>query len=359
MVSQEENNLSPKRDKKNKNKNDQTHLSARDIAEKRKQKVAYSIGGALVGIILLIILVGYYREFYSPPRIMAGEVRGVKFAMSDLVQRIRVLQGLNRYDPEYILDLGSTPFEFLQKLVHAEILKQAAPGLGIGVTEEEIQEELRAQFYPEIKPGEETGSNQLEQEFKSNYRAFLTATTLTEEQYEGLLAEVIRERKLTLSFFMNMESPQEQVEISLIVLNRDSSIPPDEIRSQIDKEDFETVARDIGQEDGYFGWVPNGAFPEFNNFIFPEDGSKKATGDISDLLITESGIFIIKILSDYESKDVEDPIKYKLALETMDKWEAKQLQTGSEEGWVKLNFDSEKYSWVANQVKLTAPRIIK
>ena len=32
-------------------------------------------------------------------------------------------------------------------------------------------------------------------------------------------------------------------------------------------------------------------------------------------------------------------------------------RAGSEEGWVKINFDSNRYAWVTEQVRLTAPRV--
>tara|TARA_B100000029_G_C17608710_1_gene968471 strand:+ start:922 stop:1950 length:1029 start_codon:yes stop_codon:yes gene_type:complete len=327
--------------------------------ELKKQKIAYIVGGSLIGIIILIVLIGYFREFYAPPRVVAGEVRGVTFTMGDLVQRIRILQGLNRYQEDYMLDLSTTPFEFLQKLVHVEILKQAAPGLGISVSDTEIEDELKKQFYPVVQTGQETGSNQLDQEFQSNYSSFLTATNLTKEEYESILAEVIRERKLTLSFFMTIESPQPQTEISLIVLDRYSGTPPEEIRGRIDSEGFENVAQELNQEDGYFGWVPAKAFPEFNQFLYPEDGELPDPDTISAPIIHDSGVFIVKVLSYDTSKEVEDPVKYKLAVEAVKTWQDTQLQTGSEDGWVKLNFNSDKYAWVTNQVKLTAPRTNK
>ena len=324
--------------------------------ELKKQKVAYIIGGTLIGIIVLIVLIGYFREFYSPPRVVAGEVRGVTFTMGDLVQRIRVLQGLNRYQQDYMMDLSSTPFEFLQELIHVEILKQAAPGLGISISPSEIEEELKNQFYPETQPGQETGSNQLEQEFQSNYSSFLTATNLTKDEYESMLGEVLRERKLTLSFFATVESPQAQTEISLIVLDRYSGTPPEELRGRIESEGFESISAELNQSDGYFGWVPEKAFPEFNDFLYPADGELPDPGTVSNPIIHDSGVFIVKVMSYNESKEVEDPVKYKLAMEAVQAWQTTQLQTGSEDGWVKINFNSDKYAWVTDQVKLTAPR---
>ena len=97
MQQNENNNRSKNRSK---SEPDASPPRGRLAEELRKQRVAYIIGGSLISIIILIVLVGYYREFYSPPRVVAGEVRGVTFTMGDLVQRIRILQGLNRYQED-------------------------------------------------------------------------------------------------------------------------------------------------------------------------------------------------------------------------------------------------------------------
>ena len=71
--------------------------SERRAQERRRQKIALGIGVALVLVVIGIVGVGYFLEFYRPPRVLAGQVRDVRFTMGDLVDRIRVLQGINRY----------------------------------------------------------------------------------------------------------------------------------------------------------------------------------------------------------------------------------------------------------------------
>ena len=83
--------------------------SARREEERRRQRLAITIGSMLIIAILAIVAVGYYREFYAPPRVMAGSIRGVQFSMGDLVERIRVVQGVNRYQGGRV-DLSVLPF---------------------------------------------------------------------------------------------------------------------------------------------------------------------------------------------------------------------------------------------------------
>ena len=86
----------------------------------------------------------------------------------DLVQRIRVLQGISGR-----VDLSIVPFEYLSNLLDAEVLRQASPGLGISITDEDIDRALRDQFYPTKPVGQETDPGQLDEEFRNTYQIFL------------------------------------------------------------------------------------------------------------------------------------------------------------------------------------------
>ena len=86
------------------------------IQEKRRQRIAIFVGASLILVILVIVGLGFYKEFVEPPRVMAGSIRGETFTMGDLVQRLRVRQGINRYEGGFV-DLSVDPFQFLQDLL--------------------------------------------------------------------------------------------------------------------------------------------------------------------------------------------------------------------------------------------------
>ena len=55
-----------------------------------------------------------------------------------------------------------------------------------------------------------------------------------------------------------------------------------------------------------------------------------------------------------------DPLMVqKLIIETVSKWQSDQLSQGSRDGWLRINFDSDRYAWVADQVGVTAPRVVQ
>ena len=135
------------------------------------------------------------------------------------------------------------------------------------------------------------------------------------------------------------------------------------------------------------GWVPQEAFPDLDNILFgnPERNIEPlAAGEISDPEYTQDGVYIVRkiagpqvrplrgietiITMDDETLDNLSPeerealtreigIRGRLAQARVEQWFADQLAQGSDNDWLTINFDSELYAWVADQVQLSAPRV--
>ena len=340
--------------------------------ESHRQRIAIIVGAVLILVIVGVVLAGVYQQFILPPRVMAGEVRGVRFTMGDLVERIRVLQGINRYQGGQV-DFSRIPFQLLTDLLHAEILRQAAPGLGINVTDAQIDEAIRNQFRPEPEPGQEASDAQLDAqldaEFDNIYKNFLTQVNLTDDSYRRMMEERLHQSTLFGIMLGSLPEEAPQVELQAIALSLNSSASPEAVRERLALgQDFGSVSREITGSDGYIGWVPEGAFPEFDSYLFgetevAEDGTetrKPATlesGEISTPIYDDETIFIIQAIGGPETREVESQMLFQMASARVEEWKDDQLARGSEEGWVKINFDSHRYAWVTDQVRLTAPRV--
>ena len=371
---------------------DAQRQSERRAQERRRQKIAIVVGTALVLVVLAIVGVGYYVEFYRPPRVLAGQVRDVRFTMGDLVDRIRVLQGINRYQGGRV-DLSTVPFEYLQDMIQAEILRQAAPGLGFSVTDDAIDEELRRRFRPQPPPGQQVDEGQLDQEYENALTTFLTSTRLSEADYRRLIEEELLRTQLSVLIDSSIPSPLEQVEVEWIKLEQDGPADPDEVHNRLEREEFGQVAAEVNTPDGftdpegYVGWVPRDAFPEINDVLFgnPDRGREAlAVDEISDPIFAQEGVYILHKLAGPEQRPLrgfedlfamddealqglapeerqaltrELRIRSKLAQIRVEEWFDDQLSQGSDEGWLTIKFDSELYAWVADQVQLSAPRV--
>lgn len=336
--------------------------------DSRRQRIAIVVGAALILVIVGVVLAGVFQQFILPPRVMAGEVRDERFSMGDLVERIRVLQGINRYQGGQV-DFSRIPFQLLTDLLHAEILRQAAPGLGIEVTDAQIDDAIKGQFRPEPEPGQEVSDAQLDAEFDNVYKNFLTQVNLTNDVYRRIMEERLHQSSLFAIMLANLPEEAPQVEVQAVTLSLNSTASPESVRERLVLgQDFASVAREISGSDGYIGWVPEGAFPEFDGYLFgetetAEDGTatrKPATlelGEISPPIYVDESIFIIQAIGGPEMQEVDTRMLFQMASARVEKWKDDQLQRGSEDGWVKINFDSNRYAWVTDQVRLTRPRV--
>lgn len=347
-------------------RNDSTpQEDSKAVAERRHRRTGVGIGAAFLIVIVGVVAFGYYQEFYKPPRVWAGSVNDVEFSMGDLVQRIRVLQGVNRYQGGQV-NLSTVPFEYLQNLINAEILRQQSSRLGIDITDEDIEQELRRLFVPTAEPGQETDPGQLEREFRDNYGSYLTATGLSDGEYRVIVEEQLSISTLAFLLSQEIESPRQQVEIQWIQLPLDSDILPNDVLQRLENEDFTRVAQELNTpsqfagSNGYVGWVPQGAFPDLDDTIFgnEEEGVEPLVpGTIGEPVFSSDGFFLVKVLSSPEERELEDRMVLKLTVEAVDAWQRDALELGTSQGLVRMNFNSKLYEWVTDQVFITAPRV--
>ena len=350
---------------RNQPNDDSTREVPEVVAQRRQRRVGFGIGALLVLVVAGVVGFGYYKEFYKPPRVWAGSVSDVEFTMGDLVSRIRVLQGVNRYQGGQV-NLSTVPFEYLQNLVHAEILRQQSPALGIAIEDENIEQELRRQFLPTAEPGQETDPGQLEREFEDTYGAYLTATGLSDADFRIIVEEQLAERGLALLLSQQIETEQPHVEIQWIQLPLDGDIQVQDVVRRLENEKFTRVAQELNTASqfsdggGYVGWVPKGAFPDFDDVLYgnEQEGIEPTTsGLVAEPIFTNDSYFILNVLSQVEDRELTNLMGTKLLMESVDGWKRDALVKGTQSGTVRMNFNSRLYDWVTNQVFVTAPRI--
>ena len=335
------------------------------ITQRRQRRIGLGIGSVLILTIIGVVLLGYYQEFYRPPRVWAGSVRNVEFTMGDLVARIRVLQGVNRYQGGQV-NLSRVPFEYLQNLVNAEILRQRSPVLGIQIQDDDIEQELRRQFLPTADPGEETAPGQLESEFRNSYGGYLTATGLSDADFRVIVEEQLAQRALALSLAQEIEPIQPHVEVQWIQIPMDGEILIGDVAQRLANEDFTRVAQELNSANqfadpnGYVGWVPKGAFPDLDDYLYGNEEDEIAAlkpGLVSEPIFTADAHYLLKVLAAAEDRELNNTMGQKLLQENVLLWQREALVAGTTAGTVRMNFNSRLYDWVTNQVFITAPRI--
>ncbi|MCI0863800.1 MAG: hypothetical protein J4N69_06145, partial [Chloroflexi bacterium] len=135
---------------------------------------------------------------------------------------------------------------------------------------------------------------------------------------------------------------------------------------RLKNEDFTRIAQELNPANqfadpsGYVGWVPKGAFPELDDYIFgnDEDGTQaQAPGSVSEPVFTNEAYYLVKTVSPAEERDLTNVMGSQLLRKTVEKWQRDALVSGTEQGFVRMNFNSRLYEWVTDQVFISAPRI--
>ncbi|MFQ5860090.1 MAG: peptidylprolyl isomerase [Dehalococcoidia bacterium] len=320
--------------------------------DRRRQRLALTLGAMLLLAVLAIPLYGYIRNFVSPPRALAARVNDTTFTMGDLVKRIRSLQAEGRFTGE-TLNMGVVPFEVLFGMVDNEIIRQAAPRYGITVTDEEIEATLRARFYPSPPEGQAAEPEQLEREYQERLRLTLNVRQLSRSEYlEQIKAEIYRS-KMREEIGKRVPTVAEQVELSWIRMP--NSQDADEVYEQLQQgEVFGRAAQQVNNErvyadeKGYVGWVPRGAFPELEEVLFSLE-----PGQLSEPLSTSAGKYILQVHDEPQVRQVSEEMLRVLKENALEEWVNEERQQND----VEIVFDSQWYAWVVDQIRLSAPRV--
>jgi parvulin-like peptidyl-prolyl isomerase len=264
------------------------------------------------------------------------------------------------------VNLSTVPFEYLQNLVNAEILRQQSNALGINIQDEHIEAELRRQFVPTAATGQETDPGQLEREFRDNYSGYLTATGLSDADFRVIVEEKLAESALAGRLSEDIDLRQDHVEIRWIQLSVDGDILIGDVANRLANEDFARIAQELSvpsqfaDPNGYVGWVPKGAFPDLDETIYGDESKgipALSVGAVSEPIFTNEAYYLIKAISPAEERDLNNIMGHKLLQETVTAWQRENLLIGTQAGTVRMNFNSRLYDWVTDQVFVTAPRI--
>lgn len=302
-----------------------------------------------VFIVLVIVSVpayGYYANLVVPPKKVVLSVNGVSYTRGDMVDALRVIQAAYRSFGQNI-DLGSAPFQVLNNLVEEELVRQSAPKLGVEVTPQEVDDYLKAQFYPPQQEGQTTPKEQLDREYKENIRNYLNQTKQSEDEMRDKVRLQLLRDKARAQLGKEVPTVAEQVNLQWILVDSQDKI--DQIKDRLGKgEDFAALAKEFAQPsgfgagDGNVGWVPKGVFPELDETIF-----KLEPGKVSDPVAASSGAYFLRVTQAPETREVSAQMLEMLKDKAMSDWIANEIKSNN----VKTSFDSDDYDWIVKQLR--------
>lgn len=297
------------------------------------------IAGIFIILLLFIISIPYYLTYIAPFNRTIVTVDGESVSMRDFLKRV-------------ITD-KSDPMAMLQSITNEQLIKQAAPGFGIKVTDENIDDELR-------RIASNGGEDLSDIEFREWYRQQLNNSGMKDSQYRERMRVALMTQQLQNYLAKRVPDRAEQVHLHIIVI-KEYKEALDVVERLKAGEDFGSVAREVsidpGSKDkgGDIGWVPVSvsifkdmlASTEINEIVGPLPYYPNA-GGFSRTNKTEPDAFnIIKVSERDKSRLVPDSFMEVLKANALQEW----LQEEVKNHEIKYNFNSEIYAWINWQLQ--------
>ena len=319
------------------------------------------IGVLLLVAILAIPTVAFVNRFVLPPRQLAVRVEDKVFTRGDVVNFIRFYQRLSE-EAGVQYQIGTSLFEVEQIMWQNEVAFQSAPKLGVSVTAEDIDEEIRGLLgYPNLSP-EELQDPETRANIDEANRQFLNNVGLSAEVYRDMVRKELFRRNVRERLALDVPRIQPQVHVYEILLQRVDQTVIQQMKRRVAKGDsIQNIAVDVSidpnvqRTGGEIGWLPRNAVPELDRLLFgvDADGNRLLpVGTLSDPVSDrETGLFNIYFVSEYvEAREIDagpfEKLKDK-ALEDFLNGEFRSLD-------VHLVLDDKIYAWVNAKVKIAS-----
>ncbi len=313
--------------------------------ERRRQRRVLLFAAVVVLVVLAIPAVGYYVTFVTPPRQVIVNVNDVERTMGEMVDRARA-RVASQVEAGAQPQIANVPFEVLTSLVDEELLTQGAPSVGVTVTRDDIDQEIRSTFYPRTTPGEEQDTDALEREFQERYSSFLTVSQLSDETYRQIARSNILRTRIRGIVGQEVPSLEESVYVHWIRVS-DEAVASEVVGRLEAGEDFVALAHEYNQDtvwanhDGEVGWVPRGAFFELEETLFSIEH-----GVVSHPLRSRAGVHMLKVTDGPDIVEVNDNMREVLKTRALENWLEEQRESNN----VEVSFDSEDYDWVISKI---------
>lgn len=248
--------------------------------QKRRQRLILGLGILIIATALVIVGAGWYTTQYKP---LHETVITVNDASFDMNYYINTLKYYGQGQPtQYVQLLADEVVKIIQR---NELVRQGAEKLGISVSNDEVDEELKSYDPP------------LSKDYRDLIRAEMLITKLRDEHFEHQVP-LFAEQSHILAMFLESEGQAT------------------EVRARLEAgEDFAELASELSLESisktrkGDLGWRPKNILAELLNTSIPADYAFDAqVGVLSQPIYDEAktkgvGYWLIKVLEREEDSD--------------------------------------------------------
>jgi len=283
--------------------------------QKRRQRLIFSLGVAIIGVVVVVLGVGWYINEYRPLHQTAIRVNDTEFDMSYYIKRLQ-FYGAGQ-SAIYMYAVANEVEGIIER---DELIRQAAVKLGISVSDSEVDEELKDYDSP------------VSDVFRDVVRSQLLISKLRDGYFEHEVPVFAEQRHIMAMF---LESESQAIEIS------------DKLEAG---EDFAELAGELSLESfsqtekGDLGWRPEDILTMLLDTSVPIEYAFSAeVGVLSQPIYDETqsknvGYWLIRVVERQEERIVageEEPEQahvYAILLGSEEEtWQVKEkIETGGD-----------------------------
>jgi len=331
---------------------------ARWQREERRRRIVLTLGAVVILLVLAIPAFGYYQTVIAPRHALVVRVYDTSYDMGYYVKLLRAQSAMAGGQ----LDLSLAPFQLVQTLEDNELIYYGAPRLGISVTGEEIDQEIRRRMLPAPREGETPTQEELDREFRENYRQYLNATQLSEADHRALVERDLLRNKLREHLGQTVPTVAEQVHLQALLLESEEAAKKAAERLK-NGEDLAALAEEltptqpaaagrnpdplgIREKKGDLGWVPRRIYPQWDDIIFSLE-----PGSLSEPLPAMEGYYILRVVDKEAARRVSEANREVLKDRALEDWLLEERRIARDAGELVRAFDSEKYEWAMRELR--------
>lgn len=333
--------------------------TARWQREQQRRRLITILGAVAILMVMAIPAFGYYQTIIAPRHALVVRIYKTKYSMGDYLKLLRAQAALAGGQ----LDLSLAPFQLVQTLEDNELVYYGAPRLGITVTREEIDQEVRNRMLPPPGEGEAPTQQQLDKEFQENYRQYLNATQLSERDHRALVERDMLRDKVRERLGQKVPVVAEQVHIQAVLASSEDAAKT--ARERWEKgEDIAALTAEltptqnpneaqpadplgVRERKGDLGWVPKRILPQtWDDIIF-----KLEAGAISEPVPAAEGFYILRVAEKEPARTIDQANREVLKDRALEDWLLEERKVARDAGEMARAFDSTKYDWAVRELR--------
>jgi parvulin-like peptidyl-prolyl isomerase len=279
--------------------------------ERRRQLLVLALGAAVVFVAAVIAIFGYYQTQVRPKGETVLRVGNRSFSLDYFERRLRY--DIREGNTTYASYSSQAPTLLLNEIEREELMRQGAPEMGVDLSDEAIDAEIRNQ--------EDVPDSADRNTFAVFYREAVRSSGLTTQGYRDVIAANIAENVIQPIFVEQAPKTADQVRFRVIVLSAQSDAQA-ALQRLKNGEDFATVASEVSeheasrQQGGEQDWTPRGILePALEEALFSLD-----IGQISDVIIGNSAFFIVQVEERQSQRETTDTQRSLLANQALQDW---------------------------------------